>query len=127
MNGEDVLDPTLKPRFGLAGQYTMGDIVNYRASFFAGKRGTINLRKAPGRELVATGEDVTLKALEKTVQLEIVRWNGRFQFRCDGETVIDWIDPEPLGDGFFSIRLMNTARGWYDDYEVYELKGPLLD
>lgn len=122
VNGEDIFDPALEPRFGLAAQYTMGDLVNYRVSFYAGNRGTINLRRAPGRQLVAKGEDKTADAYGKPVLLEMVRWNGRMQFSCDGDVVLDWTDPEPLGDGFFSIRLMNMARGYYDDYEVYRLE-----
>jgi len=122
VNGEDILDPALKPRFGLAAQYTMSDLDNYRISFFAGQRGTANLRKAPGRKLVAKGPDLASTRSETFHALEIIRWQGRLQFRCDGKVVIDWTDPEPLDDGFFSIRLMNMARGYYDDYEVYELK-----
>ena len=33
LNGEDVLDPRLAPRFGLGGQYMSGDIRNYRISY----------------------------------------------------------------------------------------------
>ncbi|VGO18186.1 DUF1961 family protein [Pontiella sulfatireligans] len=30
LNGESVFDPSLKPRSGIAGQYTKGDMVGYR-------------------------------------------------------------------------------------------------
>lgn len=122
VNGEDVLDPALKPRFGLAAQYMHGDIQNYRISYWAGTRGTSNMRRAPGRKLTSEERgDVPRVALERPVNLEIIRWNGRVVFKADGEELVDWTDDEPFGDGFFSLRLMATAKGWYDDYEVYEL------
>ncbi|VGO22326.1 DUF1961 family protein [Pontiella sulfatireligans] len=122
VNGEDVLDPKLAPRFGLAAQYMYGDIQNYRISYWAGSRGTSNMRRAPGRQLTAEEKgDVPRIALKREVQLEIFRWNGHVVFRCDGEKLVDWIDDEPFGDGFFALRLMASAKGWYDDYEVYEL------
>ena len=121
IKGEDVFAPSLAPRFGLAAQYTSGDLVNYRLSYFSGDRGTVNFRKSPGKKLVAREKDTTTKAFNQAVLLEIIRWKGRIQFRCDGKAIIDWIDPAPLKGGFFSIRLMNMARGFYDDYEVYEL------
>jgi hypothetical protein len=122
VNGEDVLDPKLKPRFGIAAQYMFGDIQNYRISYWSGKRGTSNMRRAPGRKLTAKeAGDVPAYALEREVNLEIIRWKGRVVFNVDGETLVDWTDEEPFDDGFFSLRLMAAAKGWYDDYEVYEL------
>ena len=122
VNGEDVLDPKLAPRFGLAAQYMFGDIRNYRISYWSGKRGTSNMRRAPGRKLTAKESgDVPAFALHREVNLEIIRWNGRVVFKADGETLVDWTDDEPFGDGLFSLRLMAAAKGWYDDYEVYEL------
>lgn len=122
VNGEDVLDPKLAPRFGLAAQYMYGDIQNYRISYWAGSRGTSNMRRAPGRQL-ATSEkgDVSRLALDREVQLEVIRWDGRVVFKVDGEALVDWTDDEPFGDGFFALRLMAAAKGWYDDYEVYAL------
>lgn len=123
VNGENVFDPVLAQRYGLGGQYMSGDLKNYRISFWSGPRGTSHMRRAPGRKLTSQSfGDLPRYALEREVQLEIFSWQGRTVFNCDGKTVIDWTDDEPLGDGFFSIRLMAAAKGWYDDYEVYELK-----
>ncbi len=122
INGEDVFDPALAPRYGLGGQYMSGDLQNYRISYWSGPRGSSHMRRAPGRKLTAqTLGDLPRYALDREVQLELIRWNGRVVFKCDGKTVINWTDDEPLGDGFFSIRLMAAAKGWYDDYEVYQL------
>ncbi|HNX52809.1 MAG TPA: DUF1961 family protein [Pontiellaceae bacterium] len=122
LHGESIFDPGLAPRYGLAAQYMFGDFSNYRISYWSGTRGTCNMRRAPGRKLTATDSvDLPAYAMERPVQLEIIRWNGRVVFTCDGKKLVDWTDDEPLGDGFFSLRLMAAAKGWYDDYEVYEL------
>lgn len=122
VGGESIFDPSLAPRYGLGGQYMSGELTNYRISYWSGPRGTSHMRRAPGRKLTSQNlGDIPRHALEQEVQLELFRWEGRTVFKCDGETVIDWTDDDPLGDGFFSIRLMAAAKGWYDDYEVYEL------
>ena len=122
VGGESVFDPKLAPRFGLGGQYMSGDLANYRISFWSGPRGSSHMRRAPGRKLTSQNlGDIPRTALEKEVQLELFRWKGRTVFKCDGETLIDWTDDDSLADGYFSIRLMAAAKGWYDDYEVYEL------
>ena len=122
LNGEDVFDPKLRPRYGVSTQYMHGDIQNYRISYWTGPRGTINMRRAPGRELTAeVAGDVPTYALDREVQLELIRWQGRIVFKVDGQTLADWTDDAPFGDGFFSLRLMAAAKGWYDDYEVYRL------
>jgi hypothetical protein len=128
LNGEDVLDPSLAPRFGLGGQYMNGDIQNYRISYWTGTRGTINMRRAPGRVLVDGVEGhLPMSALEKEVLLEIYRFEGKVVFKCDGETKLEWTDPDPLSAGSFSLRLMAAAKGWYDQYEVYELHSDPFD
>lgn len=122
LNGEDVLDPKLNPRFGLATQYMHGDIHNYRISYWSGSRGTTNMRRAPGRKLTSEdANDIRAIALDREVQLELIRWKGRVVFKADGEKLVDWTDDEPFADGFFALRLMAAAKGWYDDYEVWEL------
>jgi len=124
VNGEDILDPKLRPRFGLAAQYMFGDIRNCRISYWSGKRGTSNMRRAPGRKLTSEEKgDIPAYAVDREVNLEITRWKGRVVFKVDGKVLVDWTDDEPFGDGFFSLRLMAAAKGWYDDYEVYELHG----
>ena len=121
-NGEPVLDPSLAPRFGLGGQYMNGDIQNYRISYWTGTRGTINMRRAPGRVLVdGTDGDLPQDSLTKEVLIELLRWHGKIVFKCDGKTLLEWTDPDPLPAGYFSLRLMAAAKGWYDAYEVYEL------
>ena len=122
-NGEDLFSPKLKSRYGLASQYMRGDISNYRISYWSGTRKTCNSRKAPGRILLADDtNELPKSALNKPVLLEIIRWKGRVQFKCDNAILTDWTDTEnPLKSGYFSLRLMATASGLYDDFNIYKL------
>ncbi|MCT4601641.1 MAG: YesU family protein [Marinifilum sp.] len=124
-NGEDVFDPLLKPRCGIAGQYTKGDLHNYRISFLAPKRGTANMRKCPGRRLVVKGEDKTLKDLTGKHHMKVVKWKDQIEFRINDELIFLYKDDQKdktLGGGQTAIRLMVPARGYYDNYKIYELK-----
>jgi hypothetical protein len=122
-SGEDVLDPNLKIRNGLASQYTRGDISNYRISFFAPGRGTSNMRKCPGRVLTVKGEDFTLQNKKEKHHLKIVKnkhiteWyiNNKLSFRFEDDT------DNYLTGGQTAIRLMVPAKGLYDNYKIYEI------
>lgn len=121
VNGEDIFDEKLKPRNGVAAQYMYGDIANYRISYFAGKRGTTNMRKAPGRNLVADGKDYAALEPDKKHRIKVVKWQDTFYFYIDQREVFKYIDNEPFGGGFWGIRLMATAKGEYDNFKVYGL------
>jgi len=123
--GEDVFDPSLKPRCGVAAQYTKGDIYNYRISFLAPKRGTANLRKCPGRRLVTKGEDYSIEDLTGKHHMKVIKWQDQIEFRIDDRMVFQYKDTEtdaPLSAGQTAIRLMVPARGFYDNYQIFELK-----
>ena len=62
LHGESIFDPTLKPRSGIFAQYHSGDLNNYHISYWAGERGTANVRKNAGFQLVATGKDLVAPA-----------------------------------------------------------------
>jgi hypothetical protein len=123
--GEDVLDPCLKPRCGLANQYTRSDLYNYRISFLAPKRGTVNMRKCPGRRLVASGEDFSIGDIMGRHHIKVIKWKDQIEFRIDDQMVFQYKDTEtdaPLSAGQTAIRLMVPARGYYDNYQIFELK-----
>jgi hypothetical protein len=123
--GEDVFNPSLKPRCGMAAQYTKGDIYNYRISFLAPKRGTANLRKCPGRRLVTKGEDYSILDLTGKHRMKVIKWQDQIEFRIDGKQVFQYKDTEtdaPLSGGQTAIRVMVPARGFYDNYQIFELK-----
>ncbi|PXY01694.1 DUF1961 domain-containing protein [Marinifilum breve] len=123
--GENVFHPSLKKRCGVAAQYTKGDIYNYRISFLAPKRGTANMRKCPGRRLVTKGPDLTLKNLTGKHHMKVIKWKDQIEFRIDGQLIFQYHDKESdaaLGAGQTAIRLMVPARGYYDNYQIFELK-----
>lgn len=121
-NGQDVLDPALKSRNGLAVQYTKGDLFNYRISFFAPGRGSSNMRKCPGRLLTAKGEDHTLKNLLGKHHLKIVKYNNQIEWYIDGDLSFRFEDDDShLNGGQTAIRLMAPAKGLYDNFEIYEI------
>ena len=62
LHGESIFDPALKPRSGIFAQYHSGDLNNYHISYWAGERGTANVRKNAGFQLVATGKDLVAPA-----------------------------------------------------------------
>lgn len=122
--GENVFDPSLKARCGVAAQYTKGDIYNYRISFLAPKRGTANLRKCPGRRLVTKGEDYSIENLMGKHHMKVIKWKDQIEFQIDDRIVFQYKDTEtdaPLSAGQTAIRLMVPARGFYDNYQIFEL------
>ncbi len=56
--GRDLFDPALAKRDGSFGQYINGDIRCYHCSYYAGTRGSANLRKNEGFRLVGMGRDL---------------------------------------------------------------------
>jgi len=122
--GQDVLDPDLKKRFGVATQYTKSDLYNYRISFFAPGRGTSNMRKCPGRRLTVKGDDFTLKNKMGKHHLKIVKYKDTIEWYINGELSFRYVDD--MKDGYLkggqtAIRLMVPAKGLYDNYKIFEI------
>ena len=122
--GQDVFDPSLKERFGVAAQYTKSDLYNYRISFFAPGRGTSNMRKCPGRRLTVKGDDLTLKDLKGEHHLKIIKNKDVIEWYINGELSFRFKDD--MEDGYLkggqtAIRLMAPAKGYYDNYKIYEI------
>ncbi len=123
-NGQDVFASELKKRNGLAAQYTKSDLHNYRISFFAPGRGTINMRKCPGRILTTIGEDFTLKNPEAKHHLKIEKYNDTIKWYINGELSFQFEDnlgETYLKGGQTAIRVMVPAKGLYDNYKIYEI------
>ncbi|TKG88755.1 DUF1961 family protein [Puteibacter caeruleilacunae] len=122
--GQDVFDPSLKERFGLAAQYTKSDLYNYRISFYAPGRGTSNMRKCPGRRLTIKGDDLTLKDLKGKHHLKIIKNKNVIEWYINGELSFRYLDDMEDGHlkgGQTAIRLMAPAKGYYDNYKIYEI------
>lgn len=123
-SGQDVFDPALKKRTGLATQYTNSDLYNYRISFFAPGRETSNMRKSPGKRITVKGEDFTLINKLEPHHLKIVKYNDTIEWYIDGKLSFRFKDD--LEDGYLkggqtAIRLMVPAKGLYDNYKIYEI------
>lgn len=123
LDGEDVFASSLNKRFGVAAQYTRGDIANYRISFFAPGRGTSNMRKSPGRMLTVKGEDFTLKHPKRTHHLKIIKNKHVIEWYINNELSFRFQDDinDYLKGGQTGIRLMVPAKGLYDNYRIYEI------
>lgn len=122
--GQDVFDPSLKKRWGVAAQYTKSDLHNYRISFFAPGRGTSNMRKCPGRRLTVKGEDFTLVNMMEPHKLKIVKYKNVIEWYIDGKLSFRFKDE--MKDGYLkggqtAIRVMVPAKGLYDNYMIYKI------
>ena len=121
LTGESVFADHLAPRRGIARQYMYGDISTYRVSYYAGSRGTINMRKAPGRQLLASAPDSSAMAAGQVHRVKLVKWQGSIRFYIDDQLQLAVDDKAPLGGGFWGLRLMVMARCYYDNIRLYEL------
>lgn len=124
MADQSVFDSNLKPRCGVAAQYTKGDLKNYRISFFAPFRGTSHMRKCPGRVLTVKGTDLTLHKPKKKHHLKVVKYKSKIWWYIDRKLCFSYDDiaeEGPLGGGQTAIRLMAPAIGEYDNYRIYEI------
>lgn len=124
LNGESVFSPKLKPRNGLAAQYTKSDMSGYRISFFAPKRTTTHLRKSPERQLLAKGKDITIVNKNATYHMRVVKHGNKVAWQVNGQTAFVYTesdDEKILANGFYALRQMVPAIGLYDNIKVYEI------
>ena len=129
VGGEDLFDPKLAKRKGVFRRYHSGDINSYHLSYFAGRRGTVNVRKNRGFRQVASGPDLVAKGgADKWHHLRLVRFKGLLQLTVDEQPCIRWTDDgtvggPPHGGGKIGLRQQNNLRrGEYANLRVYGLK-----
>jgi len=122
LDGRSIFSADLAPRNGVASQYMNGDIQTYRISFFSRKRDSINMRKAPGRNLTAQSEfDPTSLNDGQTQRIAIRKLGSQITFSVDGVQALSYEDDTPLPAGYFGFRTMLLAKGSYDNVAIYEL------
>lgn len=126
--GEDIFDPGLAPRDGTFRNYHSGELDCYHISYFAGGRGTANLRKNFGFHLIQERPDLVAAAPRETWRhLQLIRFGARIQLRVDGHPCIDWVDDGSTGGprlagGKLGFRQMNDLRwGDYANLRIYRL------
>ena len=124
INGEGVFDAKLKPRNGLAHQYTNSDLQGSRISFFAPDRKTTNLRKSPEKQILTMGPDYTLGDKNTVHRLRMTKKNKVITWQIDEKVAFIYTEKNPknvLSGGYFAIRLMVPAMGFYDNIKIYEI------
>ncbi len=130
VSGESVFDPALKPRNGGFSQYHSGDLKGYHISYWAGGRGTANVRKNPGFALVATGPDRIREAAAEAFQVvRLYKKGGTIRLMVDDVIAVAFDDdgrshgPVWNHRGWIGLRQMgHTVRCEYDHLTVYPLK-----
>jgi hypothetical protein len=127
--GEDIFDPRLAKRDGIFKNYHSGDINCYHISYFAGQRGSANVRKNAGFHLVASGDDLVSRGgPEKWHHLSLMRFGATIELCVDGRQCVAWTDDGKtygpvLDGGKLGLRQQNDLRhGDYTNLRVYRLK-----
>lgn len=129
VHGESIFDPALKPRNGVFKQYHSSDLNNYHISYWAGDRGTANIRKNAGFNLVSTGPDLVTGGPADAFQtIRIYKRGGSIRLIVDDVVSAAWDDdgktygPVLNNDGWIGLRQMEHAiRGEYGALKVYPL------
>ena len=130
IHGESVFDPGLQPRNGLFEQYHSGDLNNYHISYWAGDRGTANVRKNPGFKLVATGKDLVFSAPAEAWQtIRLYKRGGTIRLTVDDIVSAAFDDdgrtygPIWTQSGWIGLRQMaHTVRCEYGHLKVFPCK-----
>ena len=118
LKGESVFDTSLPTRYGVEDE-TMYDMAMYRVSFFHKSRKQANLRRAPGKVMVAQGADVVVSEdWRPTSRCRIERINGTVRFLINGKESFSYKDDKPLQGANWGFRLMTCAKGAYDNIKV---------
>jgi hypothetical protein len=127
-NGESIFDPKLAPRDGTFVQYTNGDLDAYHISYYAGHRGSVNLRKNHGFLLAAIGSEYVHGAPPETFHtITLLKQGGTIRLAVDGKVSLKFDDDGqtygPIHDhsGWFGLRQMFQA--WYTEYDDLRIWG----
>jgi hypothetical protein len=103
---------------------------NYHVSYWAGPRGTANLRKNRGFHFVAEGRDLIAGAPAEAFQtVRIYKRGGTIRITVDDALAVAYDDddatfgPVHRHSGWIGLRQMgHTLRCEYDDLKIYPLK-----
>lgn len=111
-----------KPRVGLAQEIMWTDMQQYRISFFAPHRKTANMRRAPGRNMVAKGTDPASDKPFKKSHHRVEKRGDTVTYYCNDELVITYKDDKPFGAGRIGFRVMVCAGGLYSNIKIKKLE-----
>lgn len=129
VGGQDIFDPSLKPRFGAFAQYTNGDINSYHMSYYANAphrpgRITCNMRKNSGFYLVDNGPAGIPPGSKGIHRVSLLKQGPRVRLAVDGRLVIDFHDDgraygPVLGGGKIGLRQMQWMTARYRNLRVW--------
>jgi hypothetical protein len=134
LGGKDVhvLDKGLKPRAGVYEQYTQSDVSALQIAYFRRRWPEerafhlLNLRRAPGFELLASAADPLPDVKDATppYRIRLIKSKAGVRFFINDLKVVDWADdhakPTP-GAGCIGFRQMAPLVAAYSDLEVRHL------
>ena len=131
VNGEDVMDPTLKKRTGIFSQYTRGDLNNYHISYYTNNpkkpnRPFSHLRKNRGFKTVQYGARGIPVNSTATHQLQLIKKENQISMYVDGRLIINWKDENkelgpPLEGGKFAFRQMQWSHFTYKNLKIWNI------
>lgn len=130
LKGENIFEPPIKPRNGVFAQYHSGDINCYHISYWAGDRGTANVRKNKGFHLVAVGKDLIVTDPPDAFQtVRIYKRGGMIRLMVDDIVAVAYDDdgktfgPVHTHSGWIGLRQMgHTVKCEYGHVNVWPLK-----
>lgn len=130
-SGQSIFDPSLQTRDGLFKQYYGGDLNNYHISYWAGDRGSSNIRKNRGFHLVGSGQDLVATGAKDAFQtVRLYKRGGVIRLMVDDVIVAAYDDdgktygPIHTHSGWIGLRQMGrTMRCEYGQFSVYPLEG----
>jgi hypothetical protein len=116
IHGENIFQPPIKPRDGRFPQYHSGDLNSYHVSYWAGDRGTANIRKNHGFHLVASGKDLVASGPAESFQtIRVYKRGGKIRLMVDDEISVAYDDdgksfgPVHTNSGWIGLRQMAHA------------------
>ena len=128
----DLFDPKLAKRGGNFRKYINGDIRCYHCSYYAGTRGSANLRKNKGFYLVALGPDQIgpsmMKGQRGPFRVVLVRRGPRIELAVNKKRFMLFEDDSKSygpahGGGYMGLlQQFNTRMASYDNLVIRELK-----
>lgn len=129
--GQDLFAPDLPVRTGEFAQYIKGAIDCYHISYYANTpnapdRGTSNLRKNPGFNLVAAGPEGIPLGSKDVHRIQLRKAAGKIELFVDDKRIIAFEDDgskhgPALQGGKIGLRQMQWMIARYRNFRVYEL------
>jgi len=133
LEGEDIFDTSLPERNGNFRGYTMGKINNYHISYYANNpgyepgRGTANLRKNRGFDLVQTGREGIPVISGDIHKMRLVKDGRHIVMWVDDRRIIDWTDEavdasQTHKEGKIGLRQMKWTHFRYRHLSVWTIE-----